>query len=280
MLQDIFPYRLHNEYLPNAGLSPDDSSVLVVSRGSEILCRAQNGAFDLPMAAECDRVQYLISVDGVRFYMPSENDGVIAEKLEKRGFSFVQTREIRYLLPEWLRFGTLTAWQLSVWYRENVYCSGCGGVMKIGTAERSVICSQCGSVVYPRINPVVIVGVIRDHKLLLTRYASGGAYRKYALVAGYCEAGETVEQTVCREVAEETGLHVTGISYYKSQPWAFSSSLLLGFFCYANGNEQAIADGNELCEVKWSSPEEIPLYENEISLTYDMMSYFKNGFIR
>ena len=81
--------------------------------------------------------------------------------------------------------------------------------------RRELACSACGNVVYPRINPAVIVGVRHEDRLLLTRYARG--YRRPALVAGFAEVGESLEETVRREVMEEVGLHIGRLHYYKSQ---------------------------------------------------------------
>ena len=78
-------------------------------------------------------------------------------------------------------------------------------------------CSACGNTVYPKIAPAVIVGVINGDKILLTKY-NGRAYKKYALIAGFTEIGETAEETVAREVMEEAGIKVKDITYYKSQP--------------------------------------------------------------
>lgn len=83
--------------------------------------------------------------------------------------------------------------------------------------------------VFPKISPAVIVAVTDNDRVLLTKYA-GRTYKNYALVAGFNEAGETIEQTVRREVMEEVGLKVKNLKYYKSQPWGLSGSLLSGFF--------------------------------------------------
>ena len=89
-----------------------------------------------------------------------------------------------------------------------------------------------------RFRLLLFVGITNDNgQILVTKYAHGH-YQSYALVAGYYEFGETIEETVKREVKEETGLDVTDIQYYKSQPWSFSSSLLFGFWCKAHGVNQ------------------------------------------
>ena len=137
------------------------------------------------------------------------------------------------------------------------------------------MCPSCGNVVYPRINPAVIVGVIKGDKLLITRYRSGYAHN--ALVAGFTEIGETLEETVAREVMEETGVKVKNIRYYKSQPWGMAQDILVGFFCEADGDGEIHMDENELKYAEWVNREDIVLQPNNLSLTNEMMKVFKEG---
>ena len=138
-----------------------------------------------------------------------------------------------------------------------------------------MVCPICGNVIYPRISPAVIAGIYHDDKLLLTKYARPGS--SYALVAGYCEVGETIEETVHREVMEETGVKIKNLRYYKSQPWAFSQSLLSGFFAELSGEDKIRLDTHELCQAKWVSRDQLQEYrqETEVSLTGEMIEYFR-----
>ena len=136
-------------------------------------------------------------------------------------------------------------------------------------------CCGCGNKIYPRINPAVIVGVIKGDSLLITRYRQGYAHN--ALVAGFTEIGETMEQTVEREVMEETGVRVKNIRYYKSQPWGLAQDMLLGYFCEADGDGEIHMDENELKFAEWVKREDIVLQPNNFSLTNEMMSVFKNA---
>ena len=129
--------------------------------------------------------------------------------------------------------------------------------------------------IYPRINPAVIVGVIKGDCLLITRYRTGFAHN--ALVAGFAEIGETLEQTVQREVMEETGVRVRNIRYYKSQPWGMAQDLLTGFYCEAEEGSVIQMDSNELKYAEWVRREDIVLQPNDLSLTNEMMKQFKNG---
>ncbi len=114
------------------------------------------------------------------------------------------------------------------------------------------------------------------NRLLMSQYA-GREYKKYALLAGFTEIGETVEETVAREVMEEVGLKVKNITYYKSQPWSFSDTLLMGFFCELDGEEDVTLDEEELALAQWFEREEIPAEPDDVSLTNEMMMVFKEG---
>ena len=110
----------------------------------------------------------------------------------------------------------------------------------------------------------------------MSKYA-GRTYTNYALIAGFTEIGESAEQTVAREVMEEVGLKVKNIRYYKSQPWAFSGSLLMGFFCELEGSDEIRLDTSELAEAGWFARNEITLEDDHISLTREMIMAFKNN---
>ena len=121
----------------------------------------------------------------------------------------------------------------------------------------------------------MIVGVINGDSLLITRYRNG--YGHNALVAGFTEIGETLEQTVEREVMEEAGIHVKNIRYYKSQPWGMAQDLLAGFYCEVDGESEIRMDENELKYAEWVARDEIILQPNKLSLTNEMMTVFKEG---
>lgn len=114
---------------------------------------------------------------------------------------------------------------------------------------------------------------------MLTRYAAKGGYAHHSLVAGFVEVGETLEQAIHREAYEETGLKVKNIRYFASQPWALSSSLLMGFWAEADGTEVHInTDGKgELATAEWIPRNEIKMESDEISLTWTMIKRFKDN---
>jgi NAD+ diphosphatase len=141
-------------------------------------------------------------------------------------------------------------------------------------------CPECGKIYYPQICPSVIVGVTDGDKLLMTKYAARhSTYRRYALIAGYGEVGESLEATVIREVEEEVGLRVKNMRYFASQPWSFSDTLLVGFFCDVEGSREVTLDEDELSVAEWLTREEIPeeSANSSFSLTGAMIKAFKDG---
>ena len=144
------------------------------------------------------------------------------------------------------------------------------------TEERMMQCPECGLMEYPKISPAVIIGLIHENKILMSKYA-GRAYKNYALLAGFSEIGESVEETVHREVMEEVGLKVKNLRYYKSQPWSFSGSLLAGFYCDVDGDPSITLDREELSVAEWFDRDSLPETPNLISLTGEMIECFRQG---
>ena len=110
---------------------------------------------------------------------------------------------------------------------------------------------------------------------MLTRYRRGFGHN--ALVAGFAEIGETLEQTVEREVMEEIGIKVKNIRYNKSQPWGGANDILVGFYCDADGDSTVHMDEGELRSAVWTKREDIELQPDNYSLTNEMMRLFKEG---
>ena len=111
----------------------------------------------------------------------------------------------------------------------------------------------------------------------MTKYANRPLIRRYALIAGFCEIGESFEDTVRREVMEEVGLRVKNLRFYKSQPWVLTDSLLLGFFCDVDGDPTPVLRDGELALAEWHTPEDVPADYSRISLTGEMIEQFRLG---
>ena len=193
------------------------------------------------------------------------------------GYDFAPVRKLRTkeVHPKYRIFTGITGFQLSNWYKNNRFCGRCGSKTVHSTTERALKCPSCGHVIYPRIVPAVIVGVCNGDEILVTKYRTGFAH--YALVAGFTEIGETLEETVQREVMEETGLHVKNIRYYKSQPWGIVDDILAGFYCDVDGDTEIQMDESELKLAEWKKREDIVLQPDDFSLTNEMMLMFKKG---
>lgn len=265
MIQDIAPHQFHNEYQPR---DPQSGDIIFSYSGNEALLKPDHTFFRYEDIHTHHDYQYLFRIDDTAFYLSDLSD---LESIQM-GFRFCRSYE-----PRMLGFACITGYQLYLWYQENQYCGKDGTRMIPDTKERAMKCPVCGNIVYPRINPAVIVAVINDqNQILVTKYAHG-PYQKYALVAGYTEIGETIEQTVIREVKEETGLSVTDLKYYKSQPWSFSSTLLFGFSCHVHGDCTVKLQTDELRLGEWKDPQDEIDSMDTASLTSEMIRQFKEG---
>lgn len=270
MIQDIAPHKLINHYDPLK--QPSAGSPVMIFDGGAVLTDNLNfpafGQLDLP----AESMTYLFSVDHDDYFLSEEMPRQIPE-----GFHFSGVREMRKknAARKDRIFAAITGLQLSRWYRDNRFCGTCGTPTVHDSKERAIRCPHCGRVIYPRIVPAVIVGVTNGDQLLVTKYRVGIPF--YALIAGFTEIGETLEQTVQREVMEEVGLHVKNIRYYKSQPWGIVDDILAGFYCDVDGSPDIRLDRSELKLAEWKSRDNIILQPDDFSLTNEMMLRFKEG---
>jgi NAD+ diphosphatase len=135
------------------------------------------------------------------------------------------------------------------WHRTHRFCANCGAPSTIVQAGLARRCPACGTVHFPRTDPVVIMLVEHADRLLLGRRAGWPADR-YSVLAGFVAAGESAAEAVVREVREESGIEAYDPAFVTSQPWPFPASLMLGFDARADGGEPAASDG-ELEDVRW-----------------------------
>lgn len=153
------------------------------------------------------------------------------------------------------------AQQLLHWRMQHQHCGRCGELMEQADDEMALVCSgqHCRNRVYPRISPCIIVLVEAGERALLAHNARFNT-KRFSTLAGFVEAGETVERAVAREVREEVGVEVRDLRYFKSQAWPFPDSLMLGFHCeYAGG--ELTPDGVEICEARWFTVDELDQVE-------------------
>lgn len=279
MIQDIYPHRYHNEYRPCA---PRPDSILLFYDEECVLAAMPDEKLQFPQfrhlganaAAVAENAVYLFSIDDLAYFLTLDRPKLNPQDAEH--FSMHPVSIFRTAKPLAQAFAGITGSQLKNWYDTSRYCGRCGSELKQDKKERMLRCPVCGHTVYPKISPAVIVGVKDGDRLLLTKY-SGRAYKRYALIAGFNEIGESIEDTVRREVMEEVGLKVKNIRYYKSQPWSFSETLLMGFYCDLDGSAEIQLDTEELSEGVWMKREEIPKPVSDISLTSEMIERFRRG---
>lgn len=277
MIQEIEPKTFHNEY--NV-LKPKHGDIVFAFIERTVLCRIDGedagkcvkGQVNCPVVSErmSGKLMYLFRIDDRSFFLWTGDN-----KLELPGYSYQNVTVFRCTDPQDLCFAGMTAFHLYVWHRDNHFCGRCGTETVMYDKERALCCPKCGNIIYPKICPAIIVGIIDGDKIIITRYRDR-EYKGVALVAGYCEIGEAAEATVRREVMEEVGLKVKDIHYYNSQPWGFDSNLLIGFFCRVDGSTQITREENELAIAEWVSRDELDIPAGNLSLTNNMICLFKN----
>lgn len=301
MIQDIGPHFLQNQYEEK---QPQMEDRVVIFRGNEILVKVikETATLDTEQSAvngekmvadymtyqelekvskllgiEAPECRYIFAIGGVHYFlcdMPKEHlDSLVDMAMECR-YGYYKMYDLRRMEPKDVVFAGATAWHIYRWYHTSRFCGVCGTRTVHDMKERMVKCPACGNLIFPRLVPAVIVGLRDGDRLMMTKYA-GRAYKRYALIAGFTEIGETVEETVAREVMEEVGVKVKNITYYKSQPWGFDSDLLLGYYCDLDGDDQVRMDENELSVAEWVDYKDIPDYHEGLSLTEEMMNTFK-----
>ena len=169
--------------------------------------------------------------------------------------------------------------QINSWFRNHRFCSRCGTEVSRYDADFATICDDCGYHQYPRISPCIIVLVVRQgaagEQCLLANAANFDPNR-YSTLAGFIEAGETAEDAVAREVREEGGIEIGNIRYWKSQPWPFPHSLMLGFFAdYAGG--ELIPDGKEILKAAWFDKDRLPQLPPKLSISRALVDGYLAG---
>ena len=274
MLQDIDFGRLKNEFHNTPATAED--MILCFQQGQVLICRDGADGLQLPTLSCFADVpcapQYLFRMQEKNYFLWTDS----APVTPMAGFAFEPVRQLRQLKCKEVCFAVMTGWHLYNWYRSNRFCGCCGTPTAHDKKERMLRCPRCGNMIFPRISPAVIIAVTDGDRLLLSKYA-GRAYTRFALLAGYTEIGETIEETVRREVMEEVGLEVTNLRYYKSQPWGVDGNVLMGFYCDVKGSTSIHLDETELSMADWYPRDALPAQDDGISLTREMIRIFGEG---
>lgn len=282
MLQDLASGRLENEY---RNLKSQAEDIVLCFQNQQMLLKsAEDGTIVFPVFSEVSHWAVNWSpwfAEGFRyvFRLQERNYFVWLGDLDAQthdDYRFAPVRSFRETLTKEQYYATMTAWHLYNWYRCNKFCGNCGERTVHAEGERMLRCPSCGNMIFPRISPAVIVAITDGDRLLMSKYAGRG-FTRYALIAGYTEIGETMEQTVAREVMEEVGLRVKNIRYYKSQPWGIDGNVLMGFYCDLDGDDTIHLDETELALAEWHHRGALPAKDDGLTLTREMIRVFDEG---
>lgn len=187
-------------------------------------------------------------------------------------FEFMELRSFGLLVDEEMFLLGGRAFQLLNWDETHQYCSKCGNKLELHNSDRAKVCTKCDISYYTKICPSIIVAITKGDEILLAHnnhFPNG----LYSLIAGFVEAGETLEEAVKREVLEEVGVRVCNIKYFTSQPWPFPNSLMMAFTAeYLSGDIKA--DGVEIGHAAWFKADSLPLIPAKISVARKLINAF------
>lgn len=278
MIQDIYPHRFNNQYLANQPISEND--YILHYQGNTILLKANGKDLAIPQKKDFPEISgemesvFLFSLNEVPCFLVWDDLKADESQFEYKDISFFRTTNQKEIA--WI---SVVGLHLRNWYLQNKFCGKCGSKTQHKNDERAMVCPSCNTVVYPKISPAIIVAIISNDKILLAHNANFVG-NWYSLIAGFVDVGETLEETLVREVKEEVGLDVWNIRYYKSQPWALSGSMMIGFIAEADENQPICIDGKEITDASWFSRGNLPGYPSTISIAGEMIEKFEKGELR
>jgi NAD+ diphosphatase len=257
--------RMDKDWIDAAWKDPR-SRLLVVDEGQAVV-REDGDRVELVMVSPEE------APPGTRFLLGQDEDGVVYfgvsgplpgsqddaqakyERHAGQGIHGASLREVGALLSD-RDAGLLThAVAVANWHDRHTHCPLCGSATVVEPGGHSTRCPVDGSEHFPRTDPAVIMLVTDpDDRCLLARNAAWPG-RRVSILAGFVDPGESAEQAVIREVAEETGITVSDVRYLASQPWPMPQSLMLGFCAAAPAGQEIVVDHEELAEAHWYSRE-------------------------
>jgi NAD+ diphosphatase len=241
------------EWLAKAWAYPR-TRVLVVDQGKALVRVQDSPALVLLSPAEAPAGErYLLGVDAddVAYF------AVTGPLPDVSGAEEGTLRRVGALLGDRDSGLLVHAVALQNWHSTHPRCPRCGGPTTVANAGASRVCPDDGSEHFPRVDPAVIMLVYDDADRVLLARQPQWPERRVSILAGFVEPGESLEQAVAREVAEEVGLKVGDLRYLGSQPWPLPQSLMLGYFCRALDAGDLRADEEEIQEAHWYTRDEL-----------------------
>ncbi len=275
MIQEIRPHRFNNLYIAHKIIGENDfilhyssDSLLLKTCGDEFEIPRKE---DFPEISEKTKTTFLFTLNDVPCFLIWDN-----LKVDKPHFIYKEISFFRTANQQEIAWITVVGFHLMTWYSQNKFCGKCGSRMQHKLNERAIECPSCNTTVYPKISPAVIVAIVCNNKILLARGTNFPA-SWYSLIAGYADVGESLEETLKREVKEEVGLDIKNIRYYKSQPWPPSGSMMIGFIAEADENQPICIDNKEIAEAAWFTRGNLPQHSLNISIAGEMIEKFEKG---
>lgn len=276
MIQEIFPHRIDKTFQP--GLPFGDLDFVFYYRDNKLLLMTDGKSFAIPRKQNLPEIT--LQTECVFLFKLDENPCFLVfdtlEIAETPELVFVAISFFRTTAQQEIAWAGLVGYHLSMWYKENRFCGYCGAKTVRQLSQRALGCSACNRLVFPKISPAIIVAITCGNKILLARsddYPGGW----FSLIAGYADVGESLEETLVREVKEEVGLDVWNIRYYKSQPWPPSESMMVGFWAEAEEQQPIVVDGREIVEARWFKRGELPIHSLNLSIAGEMIEEFERG---
>lgn len=235
---------------PHGGLTPPD---LANMEAEQLLELNHAQVAQLPFSIQ---EPYYLGKYGEKSYLALRVEASSQQLEENCQYCFAPLRAVAGMLEPYQGDLAAAAVALATWDKNTKFCERCGASLKLACAGWEKHCTACAHITYPRTDPAIIVAITDDAERLLLIHGATWQPGRYSVVAGFVEAGESLEAAVVREALEETGIKISQASYCSSQPWPFPRSLMFAFTARAGGQQEPKADMQEVGHAFWVSREE------------------------
>lgn len=235
---------------PHGGLTPPD---LAHMEAEQLLELSHAQVAQLPFSPQ---EPYYLGKYGEKSYLALRVEAPSQQLEENCQYCFAPLRAVAGMLEPYQGELAAAAVALATWDKNTKFCERCGASLKLACAGWEKHCTACAHITYPRTDPAIIVAITDDAERLLLIHGATWQPGRYSVVAGFVEAGESLEAAVAREALEETGIKISQASYCASQPWPFPRSLMFAFTARAGGQQEPKADMQEVGHAFWASREE------------------------